>query len=199
MIAKFHIIIKRSSFLSKAIFVTFFMFFIVVSNVFIIYKKVVFNKKLIAKEIVLRSEFEKKQQLSDLKFYQNEINHLKNEYNSLLKFLINDNELSSLINDISQAGIAKGLIFELFSPIKRDEKQLYTESSINLSVIGEYQHLIGFLLQLSDFNPVISLHDFDLYPILDKADNHYLGESQNFLRLKMTIKIYQRNKYSHEI
>ncbi|MBA2651945.1 MAG: type 4a pilus biogenesis protein PilO [Tatlockia sp.] len=136
-------------------------------------------------EMSLKMEFEKKQPLANLQAYQEQLNRVENIYEKGLKQLVKEDEISSLVNDISQAGVSSGLIIEFFAPIALEKKELSKNLIIKMEVVGEYHCLSLFLAKISDLNRLITFENFE---VINESINNKIN---NFLRMKITAKIYR--------
>ena len=68
-------------------------------------------------ELKLREEFVvKKKQAVNLDLYIQQLNEIDRSFGALLKQLPNKSEVESLLVEINQAGMGRGLQFELFKP-----------------------------------------------------------------------------------
>jgi type IV pilus assembly protein PilO len=75
-----------------------------------------------------------------------------------------EEELASLLVDISQTGLASGLQFKLFKPEKRILKDFYSELPINIQVIGKYEELGLFVSGLALLPRIVTLHNISINP-----------------------------------
>lgn len=144
--------------------------------------------KLLSDETInLKTEFEKKQPLVNLAAYQKQFQLLNKNYQSNLQLLVKENEISNLLNEISDKAVSCGLEVEFFSP-KTDEKRSKKQLIINLDLLGEYHKVARFLSNLADFNRLISFDDFEL------RSAEVESRANNLVRMKISAKIhrYQR-------
>jgi type IV pilus assembly protein PilO len=145
--------------------------------------------ELSQKEISLKSDFEKLQrQASNLPAYREQMNQMEERFGNMLKQLPTQNEMPSLLEDISKTGIASGLKFELFAPAPEIKHDFYIELPIQIVVIGNYQQLAVFLSRIAQMGRIVTLHDFVIEaPEADKQKK-IQGEQ---LSMKITATIYR--------
>lgn len=116
---------------------------------------------LLAEEVTLKSDFEKKQsQASNLNAYRNQMILMQERFGNMLKQLPTQNEMPGLLEDISKTGLASGLSFELFAPLPEVQHDFYIELPIKIGVIGNYHQFAVFLSRVAQMNRIVTLHDF---------------------------------------
>ena len=65
----------------------------------------------------LRDQFlDKKKQAINLEAYRKQLADIEQSFGAMLKQLPNKSEMEALLSDINQAGLGRGLQFELFKP-----------------------------------------------------------------------------------
>lgn len=145
--------------------------------------------ELSRKEDTLKTEFEKLQhQASNLNAYKNQMALMRERFGNMLKQLPTQNEMPSLLEDISKTGIASGLTFELFAPSAEIKHDFYIELPIQIVVKGNYHQLAIFLSRVAEMSRIVTLHDFVIEaPELDKQKK-LQGEQ---LVMKITATIYR--------
>lgn len=144
---------------------------------------------LTRKEEKLKTEFELLQhKASNLNAYKNQMALMQERFGNMLKQLPTQNEMPSLLEDISKTGIASGLTFELFAPSPEIKHDFYIELPIQIVVIGNYHQLAIFLSRVSQMSRIVTLHDFVIEaPGLDKQKK---GQGEQ-LAMKITATIYR--------
>src|SRR5262245_14323244 len=92
------------------------------------------------KEAQLRTTFlDKKKQAIDLPAYRKQLEDIEKQFGALLKQLPGKSEMDALLTDINQAGLGRGLQFELFKPASGEiQKDFYAELPITIKVTGNY-------------------------------------------------------------
>lgn len=121
------------------------------------------NDKLntvIKKEETLKKEYVDKRKLAvNLDLYLEQLEQVKNDSEALLKQLPNKSEMESLLVDINQAGLSRGLNFELFKPEKEKLLKFYAEQPISIRVKGTYKSLGEFTSDIAQLSRVVILTD----------------------------------------
>jgi type IV pilus assembly protein PilO len=113
------------------------------------------------KEMVLRRDFEGKQQKSvNLEKYKIQLRKMKISFGTLLRQLPEKTEVPGLLEDISKTGLANGLEFTLFKPLPEAKKEFYAELPIQITVIGDYHRLANFISQIAALPRIVTFHDF---------------------------------------
>ena len=86
-------------------------------------------------------------------------------------------EVTGLLEDISKAGIASGLEFELFAPQQEVQHEFYSELPIRMSVLGHYHQIGDFISRIAALDRIVTLHDFSIEPTKTKLKNKTLNKS----------------------
>jgi type IV pilus assembly protein PilO len=68
-------------------------------------------------------------------------------------------EMDALLSDINQAGLGRGLQFELFRPGQVLVKDYYAELPISLRVSGRYHDIGAFAADVSNLSRIVTLHN----------------------------------------
>ena len=68
-------------------------------------------------------------------------------------------EMDALLSDISQAGVGRGLLFELFRPGQESVKDYYAELPIALKVTGRYHDVGAFAADIANLSRIVTLHN----------------------------------------
>lgn len=110
----------------------------------------------------------KKKQAVNLPAYKNQLDEIERSFGALLKQLPNAAEMESLLVDINQAGLGRGLQFELFKPGAEVVKDFYAELPIGLKITGNYHDLGSFAGDVAKLPRIVTLNDIHV-EIPDKA------------------------------
>lgn len=114
-------------------------------------------------EASLKEEWKgKKAQAVNLEEYQKQLAEINRSFGALLKQLPNASEMESLLVDINQAGLGRGLQFELFKPGSESLKDFYAELPITLKVTGSYHDLGAFTGDIAKLPRIVTLNDIDV-------------------------------------
>lgn len=137
-------------------------------------------------EITLRESFvAKKRQAVNLDIYKQQLSDIDHSFGALLKQLPNKSQMDALLSDINQAGLGRGLQFELFRPGSETPKDFYAELPIRIRVTGAYHDFGAFASDISQLSRIVTLHDLDIG--WDKVDKDGNGN----LFMNATIKTYR--------
>jgi type IV pilus assembly protein PilO len=111
-------------------------------------------------EVQLRESWvTKKRQAVNLEEHRRQLAEIDRQFGALLKQLPNRAEMDSLLSDINQAGLGRGLQFELFKPGADVVKEFYAEMPIDVRVTGVYHDLGEFVADLASMPRVVTLGD----------------------------------------
>ena len=73
-------------------------------------------------------------------------------------------EMDALLSDINQAGIGRGLQFELFRPGQVEIKDYYAVLPITLRVSGRFHDIGAFTADVANLSRVVTLHNLTISP-----------------------------------
>lgn len=73
-------------------------------------------------------------------------------------------EMDALLSDINQAGLGRGLQFELFRPGQVEVKDYYAELPIALKVSGRYNDIGAFAADVANLSRIVTLHNLNITP-----------------------------------
>lgn len=68
-------------------------------------------------------------------------------------------EMDALLSDINQAGLGRGLQFELFRPGSVVVKDYYAELPISIKVSGRYHDIGAFAADIANLSRIVTLHN----------------------------------------
>ena len=71
-------------------------------------------------------------------------------------------EMDALLSDINQAGIGRGLQFELFRPGQVAVRDYYAELPISIRVTGRYHDIGSFAADVANLSRIVTLHNMVL-------------------------------------
>ena len=123
------------------------------------------------KETSLRATFlEKKKQAIDIEAYRKQLADIEKSFGTLLKQLPGKSEMEALLTDINQAGLGRGLQFELFRPAATENmSEFYAELPITIRVTGSYHDMGAFASDISKLARIVLLNDVQLAQNKDGA------------------------------
>ncbi|MDP3876382.1 MAG: type 4a pilus biogenesis protein PilO [Methylobacter sp.] len=117
------------------------------------------------KEVELKQSFEIKQKKAiNLEDYQQQLEQIEVELEQMIRQMPTQEEVASLLIDISQTGLASGLEFRLFKPDAPVRKDFYSELPIKIEVIGRYEDLGLFISGLASLPRIVTVHDVNIAP-----------------------------------
>ena len=111
---------------------------------------------------------EKKRLAVNLEAYKQQRIEIEQSFGALLKQLPNKSEMDALLIDINQAGLGRGLAFELFKPSEKENvTEFYAELPVNIKVTGNYHDLGAFASDVAKMPRIVLLTDLKLDPPKD--------------------------------
>lgn len=115
------------------------------------------------KEQDLRQVFLLKQgQAINLVAYRAQMVAIEKTFGALLRQLPDKSQIDGLLTDINQAGLSRGLEFELFKPGKETQAEFYAEMPIAIKVLGTYHDLGAFATDISKLSRIVTLGDINI-------------------------------------
>ena len=102
----------------------------------------------------------KKTQAVNLDLHKQQLREIDTQFGALLKQLPNKSQMDALLVDINQAGLSRGLQFELFRPaVAESQKEFYSELPIQVKVIGTYHDMGAFAADVGQLPRIVTLND----------------------------------------
>ena len=149
-----------------------------------------------AKEQDLRTVFlEKKKESIALPLYKQQMVDIEKTFGALLKQLPNKSEMDGLLTDINQAGLVKGLEFDLFKPGAEVVQGFYAEVPIAMRVVGTYENLGGFASDVAKLSRIVTLSDINITKAVpagkDIKDQKINRDKPIILTMEVTAKTYR--------
>ncbi len=116
-----------------------------------------------AKEEQLKAQYsDKLKQAVNLDVLRKQKQQVSAYVNQLEKQLPSKAEMDALLSDINQAGVGRGLQFELFKPGQVVVKEFYAELPINIKVVGGYHDLGAFTSDISNLARIVTLSNMNI-------------------------------------
>lgn len=106
----------------------------------------------------------KKRQAINLDIIKKQLIDTQQSFGALLKQLPSKSEMDALLTDINQAGLGRGLQFELFRPGTEVPTGVFTEQPITIKVTGNYDDLGKFTSDISQLPRIVTLNDVSIAP-----------------------------------
>jgi len=111
---------------------------------------------------------EKKKLAVNLEAYKQQRVEIEQAFGALLKQLPNKSEMDALLIDINQAGLGRGLAFELFRPAEKENfTEFYAELPVSIKVTGNYHDLGAFASDVAKMPRIVLLTDLKIDPPKD--------------------------------
>ncbi|HEY0841370.1 type 4a pilus biogenesis protein PilO [Methylotenera sp.] len=146
-----------------------------------------------AKEEELRKVyFDKKSQAINLAAYQAQMVEIEKTFGALLKQLPDRSQIDGLLTDINQAGLSRGLEFELFKPGQETQAEFYAEMPISIKVTGTYHDLGAFATDISKLSRIVTLGDVSVAgKNKDAKPDAKVGPNDSGLVMEAVAKTYR--------
>jgi type IV pilus assembly protein PilO len=102
----------------------------------------------------------KKTQAINLDLHKQQLREIDTQFGALLKQLPNKAQMDALLVDINQAGLSRGLQFELFRPAPSETaREFYSELPITLKLTGNYHDMGAFAADVGQLPRIVTLND----------------------------------------
>ena len=119
-----------------------------------------------AQEQTLRAEYEAKMaQAINLEALKEQKNQVDQYVARLERQLPNKSQIADLLSDINQAGVGRGLQFQMFKPGQEVLRDYYAELPIDIRVNGRYHDMGAFAADMANLPRIVTLNNL---AILDK-------------------------------
>jgi Tfp pilus assembly protein PilO len=124
----------------------------------------------LAREKTLKADYTKKlAQAINLQALKQQREQVQQYVTQLEKQLPSKAEMDALLSDINQAGLGRGLSFELFRPGQVNVKEYYAELPIALRVTGRYHDVGAFAADIAHLSRIVTLNNIGVTPVRDGA------------------------------
>lgn len=141
-----------------------------------------------AKEPVLKQDFRGKlAQAVNLEELRKQKLQVEEYVTQLEKQLPGKAEMDALLSDINQAGLGRGLQFELFRPGQVLVKDYYAELPIALRVSGRYHDIGNFAADVANLSRIVTLHGLTIAAGKDSTGK----EASGLLAMDATARTYR--------
>jgi type IV pilus assembly protein PilO len=123
------------------------------------------------RETQLRTEFTNKvAQAANLEALRAQLEQVRIYVSQLERQLPSRAEMDALLSDINQAGIGRGLQFELFRPGQVDLRDHYAELPIAVRVSGSYHDIGMFVSDVAHLSRIVTLNNISLAPAPNRPE-----------------------------
>ena len=117
-------------------------------------------------EETLKQQFlDKKRQAVNLDLYVQQLAEIDRSFGALLKQLPDKSEIEALLIEINQAGLGRGLQFELFKPGQEQVKDFYAELPITVKINGGYHDFGAFAADIAKLPQIVTLNNIAITPV----------------------------------
>lgn len=106
----------------------------------------------------------KKKEAINLDIIKKQLIETQQSFGALLKQLPSKSEMDALLTDINQAGLGRGLQFDLFRPGAEVATGVFTEQPITIKVTGNYDDLGKFSSDISQLPRIVTLNEVSITP-----------------------------------
>jgi type IV pilus assembly protein PilO len=114
-----------------------------------------------SEEAKLKDQYtQKKAKAINFDLYVQQLKEVELSFGALVKQLPNRAEIDALLTDINQAGLGRGLTFELFKPATQERMaDFYAELPINIRITGNYHDMGAFASDVAQLPRIVTLND----------------------------------------
>lgn len=109
----------------------------------------------------------KKRQAVNLDLYTQQLAEIDRSFGALLKQLPNKSEIEALLIEVNQAGLGRGLQFELFRPGVEQLKDFYAELPVAVKINGSYHDIGAFAADIAKLPRIVTLNNVVIAPAKD--------------------------------
>jgi type IV pilus assembly protein PilO len=136
----------------------------------------------------------KKRQAVNLDEYKRQLEEINRQFDSLVRQLPGKAEMESLLSDINQAGVGRGLQFDLFQPAKDDIREFYAAVPVTISVTGRYNDLGEFASDVAKMPRIVTIKNMVLTAIPPQGGSRGKDKAVSYdgrLKLDATAETYR--------
>ncbi|TGG93280.1 pilus assembly protein PilP [Natronospirillum operosum] len=171
----------------KVLFVLLIMGAILTIGYFLLLKPAQENlQRVQAEESRLMDDYESKAfQVANLEEYREQLQSMRETFETVLRQLPDDTEIPDLLVDINDTAEFSGLTVNELSIDSPEPEELFIEQPLNLEAVGGYHEIGAFVSGMSALPRIVTLHNFSLEPTGDQ------GSAGPRLRLRIDVKTYQ--------
>ena len=112
-------------------------------------------------EVKLKEQYtQKKARAINYDLYVQQLAEVEQSFGALVKQLPNRSEIDALLTDINQAGLGRGLQFDLFRPAPQEKMaDFYAELPISIRITGNYHDIGAFASDVAALPRIVTLND----------------------------------------
>lgn len=135
-----------------------------------------------ANEVRLRQTYESKyKQAVSLELLREQLVEVRKTFEALRRQLPDKSEVANLLVEITQAGLGRGLEFQLFQPGPERPSGFYAELPISIQLLGGYHEFAEFASDVAAFPRIVTLHNLTITPSGDKLAMTGMAKTYRYL------------------
>ena len=124
----------------------------------------------------------KKKQAINLDLIKKQLTETQESFGALLKQLPSKSEMDALLTDINQAGLGRGLQFELFRPGSETVRDgAFAEQPITIKVTGSYDDIGKFSSDIAMLSRIVTLNEIAINPIKEGLSMDAIAKTFRYL------------------
>jgi len=123
----------------------------------------------------------KKKEAINLDIIKKQLIDTQQSFGALLKQLPSKSEMDALLTDINQAGLGRGLQFDLFRPGAEVATGVFTEQPIAIKVTGNYDDLGKFASDISQLPRIVTLNEISINPVAGGLSLDAIAKTYRYL------------------
>ena len=175
----------------RYIILCFLLVIIIAIGYFLLIKTKIEQLELVEKkEVVLRVDFEKKQEkAANLEAYEVQLAEMQELLETMFRQLPSKTEMDKLLVDVSQTALGAGIDVQLFQPNAEAHHDFYAERPISVRMLGDYHQFGEFVSGVASLPRVVilTMHDISLR----RANAGNIAGGDGRLLLEGTVKTYR--------
>lgn len=140
---------------------------IIVAGHFVVWQEQIeMLENIQAQEETLKNTYLVKKRIAvNLPALRLQLKEIERSLSALLKQLPDKSEMEALLVDINQAGLGRGLQFELFKPAAKETiYAFYAELPVSIRVTGGYHDIGAFASDVAQLSRIVTLNDISVTP-----------------------------------
>lgn len=120
------------------------------------------ESKQLEEEKLKQEYLNKKKQAVNLDLYTQQLAEIDRSFGALLKQLPNKSEIEALLIEVNQAGLGRGLQFDLFKPGQEQIRDFYAESPVTVKINGSYHDFGAFAADIAKLPRIVTLNNISI-------------------------------------
>lgn len=150
-------------------------------------------------ERALQSQFlEKKRRAVNLDYYKQQREEVDRAFGTLLKQLPGKAEMEALLVEVNQAGLGRGLRFQLFRPEAEQLRDFYAVLPVKVRITGNYHDLGAFVADIAQLPRVATLNNLKIQPSKE-TNNDNTAEGLTFNATVQTYRYLEESEIAAQL